>query len=62
MMCSGAIYLSKISRVVYALDDKEKGYLRLSKGKTNNNLIIESNILENESKELLDSFFFKLRS
>ena len=62
MMCSGAIYLSKISRVVYALDDKEKGYLRLSNGKTNNNLIIESNILENESKELLDSFFFKLRS
>ena len=62
MMCSGAIYLSKISRVVYALDDKEKGYLRLSKDKTNNNLIIESNILENESKELLDSFFFKLRS
>ena len=62
MMCSGAIYLSKISRVVYALDDKEKGYLRLSKGKTNNNLIIESNILENKSKELLDSFFFKLRS
>ena len=62
MMCSGAIYLSKISRVVYGLDDKEKGYLRLSKGKTNNNLIIESNILENESKELLDSFFFKLRS
>ena len=36
MMCSGAIYLSKISRVVYALDDKKKGYLRLSKGKTNN--------------------------
>ena len=62
MMCSGAICLSKISRVVYALDDKEKGYLRLSKDKTNNNLIIESNILENESKELLDSFFFKLRS
>ena len=62
MMCSGAIYLSKISRVVYGLDDKEKGYLRLSKSKKNNNLIIESNILENESKELLDSFFFKLRS
>ena len=62
MMCSGAIYLSKISRVVYALDDKEKGYLRLSNGKTNNNLIIESNILENKSKELLNSFFFKLRS
>ena len=40
MMCSGAIYLSKISRVVYGLDDKEKGYLRVSKIKKNNNLII----------------------
>ena len=62
MMCSGAIYLSKLSKVTYALDDKEKGYLRKSKEKTNKKLIIESNILEDESKNLLESFFFKLRS
>ena len=31
MMCSGAIHLSKIRKVVYGLDDKEKGYLRKSK-------------------------------
>ena len=30
MMCSGAIFLSKISKVIYGLDDKEKGFLRLS--------------------------------
>jgi tRNA(Arg) A34 adenosine deaminase TadA len=62
MMCSGAIYLSKLSKVTYALDDKEKGYLRKSKEETNKKLIIESNILEDESKNLLESFFFKLRS
>ena len=62
MMCSGAIHLSKIKKVVYALDDKEKGYLRKSKEELNKKLIIISNILESESKNLLESFFFKLRS
>ena len=62
MMCSGAIFLSKISKVIYGLDDKEKGFLRSSKEHTNKKLKIISNIQEIKSKELLDSFFFKLRS
>ena len=62
MMCSGAIYLSKLSKVIYALDDKEKGYIRKSKEKINKKLVVESNVFENESKKLLESFFFKLRS
>ena len=62
MMCSGAIFLSKISKVVYGLDDKEKGFLRSSKEYANKKLKIISNIQEIKSKELLDSFFFKLRS
>ena len=62
MMCSGAIHLSKINKVVYALDDKEKGYLKKSKKELNKKLVIVSNILESESKNLLESFFFKLRS
>jgi tRNA(adenine34) deaminase len=61
-MCTGAIHLSKISKVVYGLDDKEKGYLRKSLKSINKKLIITSNILEKECKELLNSFFFKLRS
>ena len=62
MMCSGAIFLSKISKVIYCLDDKEKGFLRSSKEYANKKLKIISNIQEVKSKELLDSFFFKLRS
>ena len=62
MMCSGAIFLSKISKVIYGLDDKEKGFLRSSKEYANKKLEIISNIQEVKSKELLDSFFFKLRS
>ena len=56
MMCSGAIYLSKLSKVTYSLDDREKGYLRKSKEKINKNLIVESNVLEDESKKFLDNF------
>tara|TARA_Y100000768_G_scaffold336078_1_gene277560 strand:+ start:57 stop:506 length:450 start_codon:yes stop_codon:yes gene_type:complete len=62
MMCSGAIYLSKIPKVIYALDDNQKGYLRNSKLEYNKKIDIISNILEEESKELLNTFFFKLRS
>ena len=62
MRCSGAKFLSKISKVIYGLDDKEKGFLRLSKEYANKKLKIISNIEEIKSKELLDSFFFKLRS
>ena len=62
MMCSGAIYLSKIPKVIYALDDKQKGYLRNSKLDYNKKIVIISNVLEEESKELLNTFFFKLRS
>ena len=61
-MCTGAINLSKISKVIYGLDDKEKGYLKKSLKSINNKLVITSNILEKECKELLNSFFFKLRS
>ena len=62
MMCSGAIFLSKISKVIYGLDDKEKGFLISSKEYANKKLKVISNIQEVKSKELLDSFFFKLRS
>ena len=61
-MCTGAINLSKISKVIYGLDDKEKGYLKKSLKSINNKLLITSNILEKECKELLNLFFFKLRS
>ena len=56
-MCTGAINLSKISKVIYGLDDKEKGYLKKSLKSINNKLVVTSNILEKESKELLNSFF-----
>ena len=61
MMCSGAIFLSKIKKVVYALDDRERGHIYKSKESINKKLVIIDNILENDSKTLIDSFFKKIR-
>ena len=61
MMCSGAIFLSNIKKVVYALDDRERGYIHKSKESINKKLVVVSNILENDSKTLIDSFFKKIR-
>jgi len=62
IMCSGAIFLSKLKKVIYALDDKERGYLYKSKESINKKLLIVGNILENDSKKLINSFFLKIRN
>ena len=61
MMCSGAIFLSKVKKVVYSLQDKERGHLYKSKESINKRLVIIDNILENDSKLLINSFFEKIR-
>ena len=61
MMCSGAIFLSKVKKVVYSLQDKERGYLYRSKESINKKLVIIDNILQNDSKLLINSFFEKIR-
>ena len=61
MMCSGAIFLSKVKKVVYSLQDKERGHLYKSKESINKKLVIIDRILENDSKLLINSFFEKIR-
>ena len=60
IMCYGAIYWSKINTVVYATSDKKRGFSRHSK-ETDRKINIISGYMEKESKELLDSFFKKIR-
>jgi len=59
-MCYGAIYWSKINTVVYATSDKKRGFSRHSI-ETDRKINIISGYMEKESKELLDSFFKKIR-
>ena len=61
MMCSGAIFLSKVKKVVYSLRDKERGHIYKSKESINKKLVIIDKILENDSKLLINSFFEKIR-
>ena len=61
LMCYGAIYWSKISRIVYGADDPEKGY-KSQKLKLNRKITEKSGVLESESKDLIDNFFKKLRN
>lgn len=60
IMCCGAIYWSKIKTVVYATSDKKRGFSRHSI-ETDRKINIISGYMEKESKELLDSFFKKIR-
>ncbi len=63
LMCCGALYWSKISRVVFGAHDEKNGYRR-STG--NNNpfhpkTVITGGILEEECASLMKKFFQKLR-
>ena len=61
IMCYGAIYWSKISRIVYAVDDPEKGY-KSQKIQLDKKIQEKSGVLELASKDLIDNFFKKLRN
>ena len=60
MMCYGAIYWSKIKTIVYGASDQKRGF---SKQIVNldRDINIVKGVLEEECKELLDSFFKKIR-
>jgi tRNA(adenine34) deaminase len=60
LMCYGAIYWSKINTVVYGASDKKRGFSRHSTD-LDRKINIINGFMEKESKELLDSFFKKIR-
>ena len=61
IMCYGAIYWSKISRIVYAVDDPEKGY-KSQKIQLDKTIQETSGGFELESTNLIDKFLKKLRN
>ena len=60
LMCYGAIYWSKINTVVYGASDRKRGFSRHSID-LDRKINIINGFMEKESKELLDSFFKKIR-
>ena len=61
VMCAGAIAWAQIDRVVYAAKDKKKGYSKYSPAIIHPKYDIVSGILQNESEQLLKTFFKRLR-
>lgn len=66
-MCAGAIILARMKKVVFAAMDAKYGaagsvYNLLQEGKMNHKVNVIGGIEELEAKELLQSFFKKLRS
>jgi len=59
LMCSGALYWSKISRVVYGADDEKNGYRKCcgEKNPFHPKTTLVSGILKDECAGLMKSFF-----
>lgn len=66
IMCSGAIVNARIKRVVYGCDDPKGGgavslYRILQDSRLNHQVEVESGILEEECRNILQKFFRELR-
>lgn len=71
LMCSGALYWSKIGRVVYGATDEKHGYSKVLSNHTNKRegeggifhpkTIVVSGVLQAESGQLMKDFFRKKR-
>jgi tRNA(adenine34) deaminase len=66
MMCTGAISLSRIGRVVFGLEDPRMGFISskfdgLKELNINKTVTVESGLMRDEVFELMQSFFKDLR-
>nr|WP_320117288.1 nucleoside deaminase [uncultured Marinifilum sp.] len=60
-MCAGALAWSQISKIVYGASDEKRGYSRFSPNPLHPRTEIITGILEDESSDLIRSFFAKKR-
>ena len=67
MMCTGAISLSRIGRIVYGLEDPRIGFISsrfdgLQELNINKAVTVESGLMRDEIYELMQNFFRELRA
>tara|TARA_B110001450_G_C17653430_1_gene494216 strand:+ start:1736 stop:2173 length:438 start_codon:yes stop_codon:yes gene_type:complete len=60
LMCHGAIYWSKINTIVYGASDEKRGFSRHNL-EIDRKINIVKGVMEEESRELLEDFFKKIR-
>ena len=61
-MCAGALAWSQITKIVYGASDEKRGFSRFSPSPLHPRTEVISGILEEESAELIRSFFAKKRN
>jgi tRNA(adenine34) deaminase len=59
LMCAGALYWSKVGRVVYGAPDEKNGYLRICGPRSpfHPKTVLETGLLAEECADLIKSFF-----
>lgn len=57
VMCAGAAYWSRISRLVYGAKDEKRGFSLLGKPVLHPKTVVNSGVLEEECARLLKEFF-----
>ena len=62
VMCAGAIGWSQIRRVVYGAADEKRGFMTYAPKALHPKCTISSGVLEEECRQLIQSFFAKKRS
>jgi tRNA(adenine34) deaminase len=61
VMCAGAIGWAQIKRLVYGADDDKRGFTRLAPHALHPKCTISTGILQDECKELMQTFFHSKR-
>ena len=60
-MCAGALYWSQISKLVFATEDKKRGYREMN-GKLHPKTKVKTGVLQEEATALLKRFFVEKRN
>ena len=61
VMCAGAMYWSRIGRLVYGASDDKKGFMRYGKELLHPSTKVEFGVLHTECGDLLSTFFAQKR-
>jgi tRNA(adenine34) deaminase len=56
-MCAGACFWTRVGKIVYATQDKKRGFELFSRAILHPKTKLKKGILEKESKDLLKKFF-----
>ena len=61
-MCAGACYWAQLGEIHYASNDPKRGFSRLNENLLHPKTKVHSGLMAQESKQLLEEFFKKLRN